>query len=133
MRDLVHTGDSSNIAYYAEYERGDPRRTQSGGFIWAEVLRNDYQRSQKNAPAGPGNPLVKRERPEFHIRVNRIGQGEIASRTYIPRNPVPPGRLDAKAATRLVRAMLKDGEDCTHHYVMVTNGMQCRKCGELLA
>lgn len=108
MRDLVHTGDSSNIAYYAEYERGDPGRTQAGGFIWAEVLRNDYQRSRKGVPAGPGNPLVKRDRPQFHIRVSRTTQqGEIARRTYIPRNPVSPACLDAKTVTRFVRAMLK--------------------------
>jgi hypothetical protein len=96
MNPLVHTGDSANIAYYAE----EPKRD---GYIWAEVLRSDVYWT------GSGQRRRSRVRahPRCYITVYRIGTGQLAERKYIPRNHVPPGPLDAATVTRLVRAMLK--------------------------
>jgi hypothetical protein len=101
MKPLAHTGDSSNIAYYAEFDNG--RACRDRGDIWAEVLRSGLKRLK-------GTRTLVRVPPTFYVRVYRIGAGEITRKKYKPRKPVPPGRLDDKTVTRLVREALKEGQ-----------------------
>lgn len=86
MRDLIHTGDSANIAFYIESGPQRPRK------VWAEILR-----SAKPWPGG---------KPVFYAIVYREGVGEVVRHAYRPRRPVAAGPLDDKAATRLVRRAL---------------------------
>ena len=75
MKPLKHTGDSANIAWYAEGQ------DQQDAYIYAEVLCDSVQRR--------AGGLAPRLIPEFHIRVTRVGEGRIAEFTYRPRRPRP--------------------------------------------
>jgi hypothetical protein len=92
MKPLHHTGDSSNIAYYAE-------PTTHHGDVWCEVLRNDYGHHK--------GELYTLARPVFHLTVYRIGWGEIARHAYRPRTDPGPGPLPAGVVTTMVRQAMK--------------------------
>ena len=96
MKPLRHTGDSANIAYYAE-------PTSNHGDVFAEVLRSDpYSRRRRSSPGRD---------TWFDVTTYRIGTGQVARTRYAPRSQVPPGPLDAATVTRLVRqALTKQGE-----------------------
>lgn len=96
MRDMIHTRDSANIAYYAE----DAIRADR---VYCEVLRSDHYWTG----SGKRRVLHHRERPVFHISIYRDSvRGEVAKRRYVPRKPVPPGPLPCKTVTDLVRRAL---------------------------
>ena len=94
MKDLRHTGDSANIAFYAEDVNpiGDVQ-------IWAEILRDDFHHRDGR--------MQRRELPRFYITVYRRLHGQVARSRYFPRKPVPPGPLGNKLASQLVRRALK--------------------------
>jgi hypothetical protein len=87
VRPLKHTGDSANIAFYAPEDK-------TGGYVWCEVLRNDWARVD--------GKMVLRPLPQFHITVRQFNVGEIARFSY-----TPPRRgrfaLGDWTVTRLVR------------------------------
>lgn len=91
MKPLKHTGDSSNIAFYAEDGRSNTRK----GDIWCEVLRDLW---------GERNALGK---PNFGFRIYRQGDGQIATYRYWPRQPVKDGRLPDDKVTAIVRRVLR--------------------------
>jgi hypothetical protein len=84
---------SANLASYTE--RG---QTGTGEYIWAEVIRNDYQRL--------GNTPVRRRVPAFSINVHQNMRGQITEFTYEPKARPPRGILAARTLTGLVRAHL---------------------------
>jgi hypothetical protein len=99
IKPLVHTGDSSNLAFYAE--PGDQRIP---GHTWTEVCRNDVQR-------GPGGGLVQRAVPTFSVSVHEHGTGETGRFTYEPKTKPAPGPLPARTVTRLIRAWKPDDQE----------------------
>jgi hypothetical protein len=86
---MVHAGDSSNLAFYAE--RGKPP-----GYVWAEVCRNDFR------TAGLGG-LTRQRVPTFSFSVYRHGTGELARFTYEPKTRPANGPLPCRTVTRLIR------------------------------
>lgn len=94
MNRLEHTGDSANIAFYGEKDRGQ-RKT---GYIWCEVLRTDH--------LGSGKGLLPLRVPFFWITIHRHGTGKIGQRKYVPRKAPAPGPLPGNIVTRLVRETL---------------------------
>lgn len=96
MNTLEHTGDSANIAYYAE-------RGQKGQYIWAEVLSDTVRRGRKG--------LEPRPVPVFYVRVTRFRAGQIAEFTYRPRRRPAHIPLTGKLVTKLVRGHFADQED----------------------
>lgn len=93
IRPLKHTGDSSNLAFYAE--RGQPP-----GYVYAEVLRSDFERNGRGG-------LKRRRVPVFSITVRRPGTGVIGRFAYEPKTRPAPGPLSERTVTRLVRAALE--------------------------
>jgi hypothetical protein len=90
---LDHTGDSANIAFYAE--RGRPDR-----YVLAEVLRDDYE------AAGDGS-VTRREMPVFRIIIRRHRVGELSRFTHDPASAPASGPLPAPTVTQLVWARLE--------------------------
>ena len=86
---MEHTGDSSNLAFYAPHVRPP-------GYVWAEVCRNDFETS---GTAG----LVRRRVPVFSFTVYQHGTGELARFTYEPKTRPASGALSARTVTRLIR------------------------------
>jgi hypothetical protein len=77
MNPMARTGDSSNIARYAE--RGKPP-----GYVWADVLlRSDHR------PAG--GAVIRAKRPTSRLVIYRRGAGELTRSSYEPKTRPAPG------------------------------------------
>jgi hypothetical protein len=79
VQPVEHTGDSANLAFYTE--RGQP-----AGYLWAEVVRDDYQRAV----------------PRFSVRVYRHRAGIIGRFTCAPLSCSVPGPLAADTVAQLI-------------------------------
>lgn len=99
VRPLKHTGDSSNLAFYAE--SGDQRIP---GHTWAEVCRDDVQR-------GPAGGLIRRAVPAFSVSVHKHGTGEVGRFLYEPKTRPAAGPLSERTVTRLIRAWEPDDQE----------------------
>ena len=86
---LRHTGDSANVAYYAE----------ENGPVWAAVLRSASERR---------NGKIVAKRPDYHVTVYRAGVGEVARVRYTPKTRPRTERLPERTVTRLVREALAE-------------------------
>jgi hypothetical protein len=96
MKPLHHTGDSSNIAFYAaELSLGEE---PAPGDVWAEVLRSDHT----------GPTLKRRKVPVFHFRVESYSpRGRVAEFTYEPKARPATFALSDRTVNKLVQEALK--------------------------
>lgn len=86
---MAHTGDSSDLAFYAE-------RRRRPGCIWAEVCRNDFR-------SAPDAGVTRRLVPAFSVTVHKDGTGELGRFTYEPGTRPRAGRLSQSTVTELIR------------------------------
>lgn len=84
MEAMTHTGNSANMAFYRERDKGP---------VWCQVLCSAM--AYRDGKAIP-------KRPEYHFTVYRIGKGEVAHFTHKPRTSQVQ-TLPAQTVTRLVR------------------------------
>lgn len=108
---FIRTGTSANLTTYQEHVRG---LTGRPGGLWAEVIRNDYQRGSN------GIGLVRLKVPAFSFRVYQdtgaIGFGRhrlVAEFLYAPSSRPKTERLSNRTVTMQVRkhvATLPDRE-----------------------
>lgn len=90
IQPMRQSGTCQNITYYAE-------QGPEHGYIWAEVIRDDYKRTGRG-------PAIRRSIPSFWIVVRRDPNLPVTEFRYEPKTKPRTERLSPLTITRLIRA-----------------------------